>query len=407
MDRLRRLSPPYLITRRGAGLLLVAVALFYLAGTTRVGWLLLFDALLWGVLIVSAIVPWLVTGKLAVTRRFIDWESEFGPMVGDDVAVEYSVHNSGRLPAVFVTVRYGYDEAGVDSEHQALMVAWLGPGKSATMRSTVRFGKRGLQALPRLRAEASLPFGAFRRRSFVAEVTEQLILPRAHPMALTDLAGVAGVASAGRVAVRVGMEVVGSRRYAPGDPLRSMHWRSFARLAEPHVKEYEDTPDDALTIFFQAEPRGRAGEEAVEDAVQVAASVGVRVCASGGLVRVISGPLDRQYSEAGALLTDLATLPYETGPGLAERLGGLPAQARLLAIVSEDDPDSLHRVISAARIHPDATVMVRRLDADGPGSGSDRTLEGVSTIDLIPDRLREALRQLEGGTPDLALGGAR
>jgi uncharacterized protein (DUF58 family) len=410
MNRLRRLSPPYLITRRGVGVLLVAIALFYLAGMTRVGWLLLFDALLWGVLIVSAIVPWFVTGKLRVARRIVRWESEFGPMAGDDLSIEYAVTNHGRLPAVFVTVRYRYEDASVDGEHDALMVAWLNPGRSAKMVSTARFEKRGLQSLPVLSAEASLPFGLFRRKTNVADEVEQLVLPRAYPMELLELAGLTGIADAGQAAVRAGMNVVGSRRYVPGDPLRSMHWRNSARLAEPYVKEYEDTPDDALSIFFQAEPRGTAGREAVEDAIRVAASVGVRACASGGRVRVTAGPLDRQFTEPGLLLRDLAALPYETGPGLHERLAGLTDRSRVLAIVSADDRASLDVVFAAVKAHPDATVVVRHLTGDAGDASPHRTggvrLDGVNTIDLYPGQLEAALRRLEsaGFGPDTGVG---
>jgi uncharacterized protein (DUF58 family) len=35
-------------------------------------------------------------------------------------------------------------------------------------------------------------------------------------------------------------EFVSLREYRPGDPLRHIHWRSFARLGKPVVKEYQD-----------------------------------------------------------------------------------------------------------------------------------------------------------------------
>jgi len=189
-----------------------------------------------------------------------------------------------------------------------------------------------------------------------------------------------------------------------------MHWRNSARLAEPYVKEYEDTPDDALSIFFQAEPRGTAGREAVEDAIRVAASVGVRACASGGRVRVTAGPLDRQFTEPGLLLRDLAALPYETGPGLHERLAGLTDRSRVLAIVSADDRASLDVVFAAVKAHPDATVVVRHLTGDAGDASPHRTggvrLDGVNTIDLYPGQLEAALRRLEsaGFGPDTGVG---
>ena len=411
MDRVSGFALPFLITRRGVGLLLVAIILFYLAGTTRVGWLLLLDALLWGVLVVSAVVPWLVSGRLRVTRRLIDWEGRYGPMQGDELRMEYSVHNTGRLPAVFVSVMYRYDEATIEAEHEALLVAWLGPGRSMKYVSTMRFGRRGLHRLPQLRVESSFPFGAFRRTTTVTDGAEVLVLPKAHTMDGMDLAGPTGMAGSSPVVARAGAEVVGSRRYAPGDPFRSMHWRSFARLGRPHVKEYEDTPDDALTIVFQAEPRGIAGEEAVEDAVRVAASVGNRVCEAGGRVRMIAGPLDRVYASSESLFHDLAILPYETGPGLAESLRSVPPQSRLLAVVSADDPASVEQVTTAARMRPDMTVVLRLIERERaadlvPGTHersveegpTDRRLQGMRAVELTPGRVPEALRALTAGS---------
>ena len=46
-----------MITPRGTALVVVAIALFVLAGATGVGWLLLFDAVLWGILVLSAVMP--------------------------------------------------------------------------------------------------------------------------------------------------------------------------------------------------------------------------------------------------------------------------------------------------------------------------------------------------------------
>ena len=53
-----------MIRSRGIGLLLVAIIVFVLSGVTRVGWLLLFDAVLWGTLVLSAVMPWLATGSV-------------------------------------------------------------------------------------------------------------------------------------------------------------------------------------------------------------------------------------------------------------------------------------------------------------------------------------------------------
>ena len=57
-----------MIRPRGIGLVAVAVLIFLLGGFTGVGWLLVFDAMLWGTIVVSAVIPWLAVGRLDVRR---------------------------------------------------------------------------------------------------------------------------------------------------------------------------------------------------------------------------------------------------------------------------------------------------------------------------------------------------
>ena len=58
-----------MITTKGAGFLAVAILVFLAGRMTLVGWLYLVDAVLWGILILSAIVPWLSIPFLSAERR--------------------------------------------------------------------------------------------------------------------------------------------------------------------------------------------------------------------------------------------------------------------------------------------------------------------------------------------------
>ena len=66
-------------------------------------------------------------------------------------------------------------------------------------------------------------------------------------------------------------EFISLRDYHPGDPIRSIHWRSFAKLNKPIVKEYQDEYFTRygliLDTFLNNEP-----EFIFEDAVSIAAS---------------------------------------------------------------------------------------------------------------------------------------
>ena len=151
-----------MIRPRGIAIIVLAIALFGLAGVTRVGWFLLFDAVLWGTVVVSAATPWLAIGKISIHRRISGWKAtggEIGPSEGDSVELDLKLHNNGIFPCMFVTVRYDLPEEAIESEKKGLLIAWLGRKKGTSSSLELSFRKRGLYRLPQFRIETALPFG--------------------------------------------------------------------------------------------------------------------------------------------------------------------------------------------------------------------------------------------------------
>ncbi len=101
-----------------------------------------------------------------------------------------------------------------------------------------------------------------------------LVLPRTYRLPRLDLAGTLHAQPEHRVASSHhgdGEDIAGLREYRPGDALRDIHWKSFARLGSPVVKEYqaEFAERHALLLDTSGAPAG----EAFEDAVALAASL--------------------------------------------------------------------------------------------------------------------------------------
>jgi uncharacterized protein (DUF58 family) len=118
------------------------------------------------------------------------------------------------------------------------------------------------------------PLGLFHSLVKVAAPQNVMILPKRYlipPIALPgalryQMGGVAFATDIGR-----SEECVALRDYRQGDPLRHIHWRSWAKTGKPIVKEFEDeffTRHALILDTFDAEPES----EVLEEAVSVAAS---------------------------------------------------------------------------------------------------------------------------------------
>jgi uncharacterized protein (DUF58 family) len=78
-------------------------------------------------------------------------------------------------------------------------------------------------------------------------------------------------------------EFVGLRDYRPGDPLRQIHWKSWARTGRPIVKELEDTfyPRYGLVVDTLSED---TTDHQFEEVVSVAASFAASIDTSESLL---------------------------------------------------------------------------------------------------------------------------
>jgi uncharacterized protein (DUF58 family) len=123
------------------------------------------------------------------------------------------------------------------------------------------------------------PLGLFRSFARIPASQTVLILPKRYllpPIALPGLmkyqeGGVTLAANVGR-----SEEFVALRDYRRGDPLRHIHWRSWAKADKPIVKEFEDEffVRHALVLdTFVGEPHSEILEEAVAVAASFACAV--------------------------------------------------------------------------------------------------------------------------------------
>ena len=119
----------------------------------------------------------------------------------------------------------------------------LQAGESARVELRARFVSRGEHHLDPFRAYALVPFGLAHGAAVQTKGARFLVLPKiARVVRLTlpetlrtEPGGVALASKQGE-----SMELFGVRPYRPGDPVRLLHARSWARTGQPIVREFQE-----------------------------------------------------------------------------------------------------------------------------------------------------------------------
>jgi uncharacterized protein (DUF58 family) len=149
--------------------------------------------------------------------------------------------------------------------------------------------RRGILRLTGVTVARTDPLGLFRSFVKIGAPQSVLILPRRYALPPIALPGAMRYQEGGvALAASVGSseEFVALREYRHGDPLRHIHWRSWAKAGKPIVKEFEDEffVRHALVLdTFDDEPNS----ELLEEAVSVAASFACTVLTQESLLDLL------------------------------------------------------------------------------------------------------------------------
>jgi uncharacterized protein (DUF58 family) len=150
----------------------------------------------------------------------------------------------------------------------------IGPHATATVQMELMPLRRGPLRLIGATVARTDPFGLVRAFVNVPAPDTVVVLPRRYPLPPLALPGTlkyqqGGVALASSVGESE--EFVSLREYRRGDPMRHIHWKSWARTGKPIIKEFQEEffVRHALILDTFAAPHQR---ELFEEAVSVAAS---------------------------------------------------------------------------------------------------------------------------------------
>jgi uncharacterized protein (DUF58 family) len=158
----------------------------------------------------------------------------------------------------------------------------LKAGASSNIRLEITPLRRGIFHFDDLRILLPDPFGLFQKcRKIDCPAATLIVLPRRYSLPALELPGqrafkTTGEASSNRL--RGDGEFASLRDYRPGDPMRQIHWKSWARTGRPVIKEYEDTCQPRHGLIIDTFHHSNC-DDPFEALVSVAASF---ISASGG-----------------------------------------------------------------------------------------------------------------------------
>jgi uncharacterized protein (DUF58 family) len=155
----------------------------------------------------------------------------------------------------------------------------LSPNREIEVRGELMPLRRGILRFTGVTLARPDPLGLFHAFSKVRVPQVTLVLPKRYPLPEISLPGTMRYQAGGvALASNVGQseEFIALRDYRYGDPLRHIHWRSWAKVGKPVVREFEDEffVRHALVLdTFIDHPQSEVFEEAVSVAASFACSV--------------------------------------------------------------------------------------------------------------------------------------
>jgi uncharacterized protein (DUF58 family) len=282
----------------------------------------------------------------------------------------------------------------------------LPPGGEVEARLTLLPRRRGRLTLTGLTVVRREPLGLARALRPRPAPASLLILPRRYPLPPLALPGARRYQHGGvALAQSVGdsEEFVSLRDYRPGDPVKRIHWRSWARIGRPVVREYQD--EFFVRHALVLDTFVPAATDAFEEAVSVAASFACTVGTQDSLLDLLFvGPdafsvtAGRGVGHVDRLLEILAAVrPCRDRPFASLARLILERQAALSGVICVllgwDEPRR-ELVDSLRGLGVPVLALVVTDPATDPGRAETRAEVGVHRLEV--GRVREGLARLSG-----------
>jgi len=202
-------------------------------------------------------------------------------VAGQPFDFETVISNTGRRPAYdcaagFLQLPWALQESGAEQYVRVLV-----PGQSVKAALRILPKRRGVYELPKIRAFTAFPFHLVRSGSLKRPTGALLVQPPFSPLTEVRIpvsrryqpGGIALTSNIGE-----SPEYIGNREFRPGDPIKHIDFRSWARLAKPAVREYQEEYYCRLALLVDTHVplrrwKGVGGYPDFEAAISLSAAV--------------------------------------------------------------------------------------------------------------------------------------
>jgi uncharacterized protein (DUF58 family) len=262
--------------------------------------------------------------------------------VGEEIALTISFRNDGPAEHRYVRVErplLPWDGKWAGAQPT---LARLPAGGTATIVVHARFVARGEHHIDPLIAAPLLPLWLAQGRPVRTPGARFVVVPKVARVTTFALGRdrrhqLGGVASAARTGDAA--DLLGVRPYRPGDPVRDLHARSWARHASPMVREYQEEHLSRIGLVVDTDVAA-AGTDQLEGALSLAAGV---------IARLGMGEARVDLVVAGDVAHAL---------GSERGLGSLDQALDVLAAVQSSEPFSAERALARLGGHLDTLSSV-------------------------------------------------
>jgi uncharacterized protein (DUF58 family) len=326
--------------------------------------------ILWSALVATILASLMVTRLFVLSGVRVAVEVPKRVSIGEVMTFTVALHNEGAREHDAVRAFGPFLPWDGRWKSGTAELARLLPGETRRVEMRARFVERGEHHLDSFRAAALVPFGLALGPSRRTTGCRFLVVPKiANVTQVTTPLGTrhqpGGVALASKTGES--MDLLGVRPYRPGDPVRDLHARSWARHGTPTVREYQQEYFSRVGVVLDTDRSAIDDPDRLEAAISLAAGVVyhlsrgealIDLLVVGGVVHTLTlGRSLGSFEQALDLLACVSPGPaFDPEPLLAE----LAPHLRRLSCV----------VFVALAWDPKRAALVGRLRDSGVGTTS-------------------------------------